>query len=51
MKRGICSNCGSETGVCTHCWKCAKCCECEKPNREKTGGKIKGRMNKGKEKE
>ena len=46
MKKGVCSNCGVETGVCTHCYKCAKCCECEKIFGKGHVGKINGKLRK-----
>ena len=40
MKIGVCSNCEKEGPVCSHCWKCPGCCECEKVDGKKTGGFI-----------
>lgn len=40
MKVGICSNCAKEGPVCSHCWHCEKCCDCEKLPGHKFGGMV-----------
>ncbi|MEK6885927.1 MAG: hypothetical protein AABX17_03100 [Nanoarchaeota archaeon] len=40
MEIGVCSNCEKDGPVCSHCWKCSECCECEKVDGKKTGGRI-----------
>ena len=40
MKIGVCSNCAKEGPVCSHCWHCEKCCDCEKLPGHKFGGMV-----------
>jgi len=40
MKTGVCSNCQAVGEICSHCWKCPNCCECEKLDGKKTGGRV-----------